>query len=289
MSKLEIKNLQVSLGKQAILKGIDFEIHSGKILALLGPNGAGKSTCMRSMAGLIPVDGGEVFLNDHQLKSFSELRKHCGYLIESGDFYEFMTAKKNLEILSKLKISQVSIAETLKLVGLDSAADKKVSQFSMGMKQRLGIAQAILSDPDFLILDEPFNGLDIEIKEIILKLILDLKNQGKGILISTHLLNEIESLADDFLLLDRGEVFMSGNLLSHQNNQQVVTFYFEDDVNVPVWDNRFYSSTSRQLSLQTNKSEAKTILVKLVEDGLVPNRVEWSGVLQDSYLKITNP
>ncbi len=156
----------------------------------------------------------------------------------------------------------------------------------MGMKQRLGIAQALLSDPDFLILDEPFNGLDIEIKEEVLSLIQNLRDQGKGILISTHLLEEIEALADDFILLDAGRVFMSGDLKSHQENEQVVTFSFDKDFDFTDLQVKVVSQSTRHVSIQTDKEDAKEILKTLISKDQSPYKIEWSGILKDNYKKI---
>ena len=177
-------------------------------------------------------------------------------------------------------------ANLLQQVGLENASEKKVKNFSMGMKQRLGIAQALLSDPDYLVLDEPFNGLDVDIKQHILELIQRLRDEGKGILVSTHLLEDIEALADDFVILDRGNVFLAGNLASFQAKGQVATFFFEEAFQNPGIAGNVVAESDKQISIQTDKKGASEILELLVAKGQVPYKIEWSGVLRDNYLKI---
>ena len=223
--------MALSYGNQRILKGIDFEITEGKITALIGPNGAGKSSAFRVLAGLVAPDSGKISLDEKPLKDFNSLRNHCGYLLESADFYPYLSGKKNLDLFIGLTNSTADALSLLEKVGLSQAANKKVQQYSRGMKQRLGLAQVLIDNPSFLILDEPFNGLDPEVKEQILTLLVDLKNQGKGILVSTHLLEDIELIADDFILLNQGEIYLAGSMESYQIDKQNVTFHF--DKNLP--------------------------------------------------------
>ena len=177
MRKLDLKNITLSYDAQPIIKGISFSISEGKITALIGPNGAGKSSTFRILSGLVSPDSGEVFLDGNQMKSFNDLRNHCGYLLESADFYTYLSGKKNLELLISLTKSSAKAIELLEMVGLAKDADKKVQHYSKGMKQRLGLAQVLIDNPSFLILDEPFNGLDPEVKELIMKLLADLMKQ----------------------------------------------------------------------------------------------------------------
>jgi ABC-2 type transport system ATP-binding protein len=208
--------MSLSYGNQRILKGIDFAVTEGKITALIGPNGAGKSSAFRALAGLVAPDSGKVSLDQKELKNFNVLKNHCGYLLETADFYPYLSGKKNLELFIGLTNSKADALSLLEKVGLNQAANKKVQHYSRGMKQRLGLAQVLIDNPSFLILDEPFNGLDPEVKEQILQLLVDLKKQGKGILVSTHLLDDIEGIADDFILLNQGEIYLSGSMESYR-------------------------------------------------------------------------
>ncbi len=258
----------------------------GKITALIGPNGAGKSSTFRILSGLVNPDSGLVFLDGIQMKSFDDLRSHCGYLLETADFYTYLSGKKNLELLISLTKSSANATELLQMVGLAKDADKKVQHYSKGMKQRLGLAQVLIDNPSFLILDEPFNGLDPEVKELILKLLTDLKNKGKGILVSTHLLEDIETIADDFILLNQGEIYLSGSMDTFASDRQNVKMYFEEPLpqNINLqFENR---KNGNVLSLKANEKETQTILKELYEQGFIPYKIDRSSLLYDKYMEI---
>jgi ABC-2 type transport system ATP-binding protein len=284
--KLEIQNMALSYGNQRILKGIDFAITEGKITALIGPNGAGKSSAFRVLAGLVAPERGKVFLDQNELKSFNTLKKHCGYLLETADFYPYLSGKKNLELFIGLTNSKADALDLLEKVGLGQAANKKVQHYSRGMKQRLGLAQVLIDNPSFLILDEPFNGLDPEVKEQILKLLVDLKMKGKGILVSTHLLEEIEGIADDFILLNQGEIYLSGSMESYRIDKQNVTFHFEETLPNSLEIDFKYSIKSNTLLISASIQETKIILKNLHELGFIPYKIERSSILYDKYMEI---
>jgi ABC-2 type transport system ATP-binding protein len=285
--KLEIQNMALSYGDQRILKGIDFEITEGKITALIGPNGAGKSSAFRVLAGLVAPDSGKISLDEKPLKDFNSLRNHCGYLLESADFYPYLSGKKNLDLFIGLTNSTADALSLLEKVGLSQAANKKVQQYSRGMKQRLGLAQVLIDNPSFLILDEPFNGLDPEVKEQILTLLVDLKNQGKGILVSTHLLEDIELIADDFILLNQGEIYLAGSMESYQIDKQNVTFHFDKDLPNSLGIDLDYSIKNNILRLKASIEETKMVMKKLFELEYIPYKVERSSILYDKYMEIT--
>jgi ABC-2 type transport system ATP-binding protein len=284
--KLEIQNMALSYGNQRILKGIDFVITEGKITALIGPNGAGKSSAFRVLAGLVAPDSGKISLDEKPLKGFNNLRNHCGYLLETADFYPYLSGKKNLELFIGLTKSTADALSLLEKVGLSQAANKKVQQYSRGMKQRLGLAQVLIDNPSFLILDEPFNGLDPEVKEQILKLLVELKNQGKGILVSTHLLEDIELIADDFILLNQGEIYLAGNMESYRTDKQNVTFHFEETLVQNFEIGSDYSIKGNTVQISANIPETKFVLKKLNELGFIPYKIERSSLLYDKYMEI---
>lgn len=286
MRKLDIKNITLSYDAQPIVKGISFSISEGKITALIGPNGAGKSSTFRILSGLVNPDSGNVFLDQIQMKSFNDLRNHCGYLLETADFYTYLSGKKNLELLISLTKSSANATDLLEMVGLTKDADKKVQHYSKGMKQRLGLAQVLIDNPSFLILDEPFNGLDPEMKELILKLLTDLKNKGKGILVSTHLLEDIETIADDFILLNEGGIYLSGAMDTFSTDRQNVKMYFVESLPLNL-NIRFENQKSGNiLSLKANEKETQTILKELYELGFVPYKIDRSSLLHDKYMEI---
>ncbi len=278
--------MALSYGNQRILKGIDFAVTEGKITALIGPNGAGKSSAFRVLAGLVAPDSGKIFLEQKELENFNVLKNHCGYLLETADFYPYLNGKKNLELFIGLTNSKADALNLLEKVGLNQAANKKVQHYSRGMKQRLGLAQVLIDNPSFLILDEPFNGLDPEVKEQILSLLVDLKKQGKGILVSTHLLEEIELIADDFILLNQGEIYLSGSMESYRIDKQNVTFHFEEALPNDLKIGFDYSIKTNSLQLSASIQETKTALKNLHELGFIPYKIERSSILYDKYMEI---
>ena len=207
---LKIENLNTSYGKNLVLKDINLEIKEGSIFGLIGPNGAGKSTLMKSILGLVKKDSGKITLYGKEIneKNQKETNKNLGSLIEAPSFYDHLTAYDNLDLICDMKnINKDKIDKTLRDVGLIKSKDKKVREFSLGMKQRMGIAIALIGNPKFLILDEPINGLDpigiIEFRELIKKL-----NREKKItiLISSHILSELHQLATYYGIIHKGKL-----------------------------------------------------------------------------------
>lgn len=219
---IEALNLVLRYGSQTILDDVGFSLHQGRITAMIGPNGAGKSSAFRILAGLVKPDEGEVWVDLRKLKSIEDLRTICCYLLESPDFYTYLSGKKNLELLIRLSGTVEDAEKLLDMVWLSEEKDKKVRNYSRGMKQRLGIAQVMIGDPSFFILDEPFNGLDPDVKEKMLDLLVILRNQGKGILVSTHQLEDIETIADDFIFLNKGKLFLAGTMNNYRENMQTI-------------------------------------------------------------------
>ena len=213
---LKIENLNTSYGKNLVLKDINLEIKEGSIFGLIGPNGAGKSTLMKSILGLVEKDSGKITLYGKEIneKNQKETNKNLGSLIEAPSFYDHLTAYDNLDLICDMKnINKDKIGKTLRDVGLIKSKDKKVREFSLGMKQRIGIAIALIGDPKFLILDEPINGLDpygIEEMRDLFKSIV--KNSNTSILISSHILDEIEKISTHIGILKNGSLTYSGSL-----------------------------------------------------------------------------
>ena len=213
---LKIENLNTSYGKNLVLKDINLEIKEGSIFGLIGPNGAGKSTLMKSILGLVEKDSGKITLYGKEIneRNQKETNKNLGSLIEAPSFYDHLTAYDNLDLICDMKnINKDKIDKTLRDVGLIKSKDKKVREFSLGMKQRMGIAIALIGNPKFLILDEPINGLDpygIEEMRDLFKRIV--KNSNTSILISSHILDEIEKISTHIGILKNGSLTYSGSL-----------------------------------------------------------------------------
>lgn len=202
-----IKDLTKKYGNQLALDKVSFSIKKGEVVGLLGPNGAGKSTLMKSVSGAILPDGGDVLLNEFSvLKHPLETKKRIGFLPENNPLYYEMYVKEYLRFVADIrKVKKNLVDEVIERVGLTPECHKKIKQLSKGYKQRVGLAQAILSDPDILILDEPTNGLDpnqiLEIRELIRSI-----GQSKTVILSTHIMQEVEAICSRVILLNHGKV-----------------------------------------------------------------------------------
>lgn len=204
---LEINNLTKMFGEQIALNNISLSIGKNEIVGLLGPNGAGKSTLMKSIAGVLKVEEGEIFFNEKNIAQHEiETKKSIGFLPENNPLYQDMYVKEYLSFVADIhKIAPKRVQEVIDLVGITPEKGKKISQLSKGYKQRVGLAQAILHEPDLLILDEPTNGLDpnqiVEIRNVIRKV-----GENKTIILSTHIMQEVEALCTRVVLINKGEI-----------------------------------------------------------------------------------
>jgi len=213
---IKAKNLDFSYQKgEKIIDNLSFDVCENSIFGFLGANGSGKTTAIRLLLNLYQPDSGEVIIQNKKIASNAkELYKNIGTLIEDPTFYGHLTAKENLKLLANFyEVDDYRIEETLDLVGLLDAKDKKARKYSLGMKQRLGIASSILHNPEILILDEPLNGLDpkgiAEIRNLFFKFH---KEDKKTIFISSHLLNEIENTCHDVCIIDKGKSLFTGKI-----------------------------------------------------------------------------
>ncbi len=217
---LEIKELNKKFGNDLVLNNISLQVRKNSIYGLLGPNGAGKSTILKIIAGLLKPTSGEVFFDGHKWKR--EDLKKIGALIESPPLYNNLTAFENLKVhTTMLGLPDSRINEVLELVDLCNTGKKRAGQFSMGMKQRLGIAIAILNHPKLLILDEPTNGLDpIGIQEL-RELILSFPKKGITVIVSSHILSEIEHTAEYIGIVSNGVIGYQERIHPGENLEQL--------------------------------------------------------------------
>ena len=213
---LKCENLHKSFRKKEILKSVSLEIGSGDILGFIGPNGAGKTTTIKLILGLQKIGSGRVIINGYDIqKDFEKAIAKVGAIIENPDLYMYMSGYDNLKLISNLyaNVDEKRINEVIKLVGLENRINDKVSKYSLGMRQRLGVAQAILHKPNLLILDEPTNGLDPEgikdLRELLVKLS---KEENMGILISSHNLAELESFCNKVSIIKNGVIVETSDL-----------------------------------------------------------------------------
>ncbi len=209
MNILNVENLSKKFGKNEILKNISFKISKGDILAFIGPNGAGKTTAIKCILGLQKITSGHITINGYDIKeNFKKAIERVGCIVESPDVYMYLSGYENLKLQANLyrNINEEEITRVIKLVGLENRIYDKVSKYSLGMRQRLGIAASLINFPNLLILDEPTNGLDPEgIKEL-RELLLKLSKEGIGILISSHNLSELESFCNRVCIISHGEI-----------------------------------------------------------------------------------
>lgn len=205
---ITIKNLSKIIKKETVLKEINLEFQGGKIYGLQGKNGCGKTMLMRCISGLVRPEEGEISINGDVLYKDISFPKSIGVLIENPSFLPQYTGLKNLKMLASLQggIEEEELRKLLKKVGLGAFEKKKFGAYSLGMKQRLGIAAAIMGEPDIIILDEPINAIDEDGVEEIRQLILNLKSENRIIIVACHDKSEMELLADEIILMKSGEV-----------------------------------------------------------------------------------
>ncbi len=203
---IEINNVNLTLQKNEILKNISVHFERGKIHGLIGRNGSGKTMLMKCICGFVKPSGGDIFVGGKRIGKDCDFPENVGIIIETPGFIPYYSGFKNLKLLADLrgKISKNDIKNIMQKVGLDPNLKRHVRKYSLGMRQRLGLAQAIMENPELLILDEPMNGLDKEGVADMRQYLLDLKAQGKTILIASHSAEDIDVLCDTVCEMDKG-------------------------------------------------------------------------------------
>ena len=206
MNIIEVKHITKKFGESVVLNDVSIDLEEGKIHGLIGRNGSGKTMLMRCICGFVPATSGTIRIRGKERKGFGSIPEGIGLIIETPGFLAGYTALQNLQFLAKIrgKIHRSDIENAIRQVGLDPKSKKHVGKYSLGMRQRLGLAQAIMEDPDILILDEPMNGLDKDGVVDMRKYLLDLKGQGKTILVASHSAEDIEVLCDTVSEMDKG-------------------------------------------------------------------------------------
>jgi ABC-2 type transport system ATP-binding protein len=226
---LQLKNVRKDIGKKTIIHDLSLEVFPGEVFGFLGPNGAGKTTTIRMIVGLMGITSGDVLINGISIqKDFEKAIQHVGAIVENPEMYKFLTGYQNLLHYARMTkgVTKERIDEVVKLVGLENRIYDKVKTYSLGMRQRLGLAQALLHKPSLLILDEPTNGLDPagirEIRDYLRKLA---KEEGLGIIVSSHLLSEMEMMCDRFAIIQHGRLvgIESVQELSKQTQKVLLT------------------------------------------------------------------
>ena len=296
---IELTGLTKKFKNLTAVNNLNLNVYKGDVFGFLGPNGAGKSTTIRMMLSLIKPTGGSIKLFGKPIKEerISILRR-VGAIVEKPDFYLYLSAYTNLEILGKLSGADVSkkhIMATLETVGLEKRHNSKVKTFSHGMKQRLGLAQALMHDPELIILDEPTTGLDPQGMKEVRDLILFLSSEkGKTIFLSSHILREVEIIASRMIIINKGTAQVEGSVQELLNAQNIdVTIEVNDPekalriINETVWKDKIKSVKNDTIDMSLDKNEISELNKKLVQNNVEVHALIPSRSLEEYFLKIT--
>jgi len=277
---IKISNLSKNYGTQKAVNNISFNIGKGEVVGFLGPNGAGKSTTMKIITGYLAGDGGEVEVCDEKVNTNSiSTKRKIGYLPEANPLYFDMYVREYLEFIAgvhQIQDVKTKIEETIKTVGLTVEANKKVGQLSKGYKQRVGLAAALIHDPEVLILDEPTSGLDpnqiVEIREVIKAL-----GQNKTVLFSSHILQEVQAICDRVIIINKGNIVADDtltNLQKGKSDDHIVLVQFKEEVAVETIQQFFGITTIERtegFNYRIHTSNPESIRKQLLELSLKNN------------------
>lgn len=269
---LEVKNINKTIGKKHILKNVSFTMNEGEIVGFIGPNGAGKTTSIKLILGLQSIDSGTVLINGYDVqKQFEKAIEKVGAIVESPDLYMYLSGRKNLEMIARLYkgVTKERVDEVIKITGLSNRIDDKVNKYSLGMRQRLGIAAAILNKPNMLILDEPTNGLDPEgIKDLRILLQNLAKNDNMAILISSHNLAELETFCNTICLIQNGEVLSTGSVKAFKKSSKP-TYIIEvnDTTKLPKkYEKNTKIIDETHINVNVDKNEIPTLIEEFIKN-----------------------
>lgn len=296
---IELRGLRKKFGDFTAVDGLDLTVRKGDIYGFLGPNGAGKSTTIRMMLSLIRPTEGTVHLFGETLAEHREaLLARIGAIVERPDFYNYLSAYRNLEILGRLSradVSRANIMRLLALVGLEARATSKVKTYSHGMKQRLGIAQALLHNPDLIVLDEPTTGLDPQGMVDIRELILDLsRTHGKTILLSSHILPEVELTATRMIIINKGKAVVEGAVQDLLNaGRMKVTIETPEPARATEsilrtpFAGRVVGNAEGAIVVMLNRAEIANVVQHLSSEGIAIHSVVPVRSLEEYFLDLT--
>ena len=288
-----LQDVSKKYGSKKVVDNININIPSGKIYGFLGLNGAGKTTTMRMMTGLTPISNGKIIFNGKPYLEMIDKYDTFGAFISTPSYYKNLTAYENLAMIQRIiKKPLNEFDRVLKLVGLNDSKYKKVSEFSFGMKQRLGLAFAFLNDPDVLILDEPTNGLDpkgiVEIRNLLYSLS---KIEGKTIFISSHNIAELEQIADIIGIIHKGKIIFQGSLetlynkagltynIEVDNKEKMIAFLNEEKI--------LFESNYNTFEIVILKKEIPSIIDKIRDRGISIYEIVPNKSLEKIFLKLT--
>ncbi|GEN55037.1 ABC transporter ATP-binding protein [Halobacillus faecis] len=294
---MQLKNVKKTIGKKSIIKGLNFDIYGGEVFGFLGPNGAGKTTTIRMMVGLMKMTDGDVIIQGQSVQNdFKGAIRHVGGIVENPEMYPFMSGWKNLVHYARMMpgVTEERMKEVVKLVGLEKRMKEKVGKYSLGMRQRLGIAQALLHKPSVLILDEPTNGLDPSgIREIRAYIRRLAEEEGVAVIVSSHILSEME------MMCDRIGIIKNGELISIQTVHDALQETDEKEVSIeatPVdqtmvalqeMTGKEVNRKEELLTFTVEKEKIPSVVADLVQKGIQIYSVNVNrSTLEDKFLDL---
>lgn len=297
---LEISHLTKSFGSFTAVDDLSFSVNEGEVYGFLGQNGAGKSTTIRMILSLIKPTAGSISVFGLNIeKNREKILQKTGAVVEKPDLYKYLTAYENMKLFSKLSgvnLGRQELMRQLAVVGLEKRANDKVGVYSQGMKQRLGIAVALVHDPSLIILDEPTNGLDpqgiADIRNLILRLS---KDQKKTLLVSSHLLSEIEQIADSMVIIDKGKKVVEGRVSELLNpgkvRMEIITLNnmgAKQLIASSAWAEGLKISSDEKILVEINKSAVPSLTRFLVENGVELVSLRSANTLEVYFLSLTS-
>lgn len=291
MTVLEVRSISKSLGGRQILSDVSFTVQSGEILGFLGPNGAGKTTTIKIILGMLSADSGKVFVDGENIvKNYEKAMRGISGIVENPDLYSYLSGYNNLKLFADLRgVKEERIREATELVGLSSRINDKVSSYSLGMKQRLGVALAILHEPKIMILDEPTNGLDpAGIKELRDNLKFLAHEKGMSIVVSSHLLSEMQLMCDRVVIIDNGKI-VGSKTLTENGDESLHTYSIE--VSDVIAAKKILGEAAVEgdfVRLRLKKSDLNKALLSLIEKNINIYSCTLSGNdLETSFMEMT--
>lgn len=298
---LKIEHLSKKLGKKQILSDVNLEIYPGEVFGFLGPNGAGKTTTIKVALGLLKLESGKIEICGHDISTeFEAALENVGSIIENPEMYRYLTGRENLDVYRRMYhgVPAERVDEVIKTVHLEDRIDERIGKYSLGMRQRLGVAQAILSRPKLLILDEPTNGLDpVGIKELRETLLHLAHEEGMAVFISSHQLAELDLLCDRVCIIDRGHVIGTETIeeirCAGQHDKEFTNLTFVDAQSAKAFfDERGieYTQSGDTFRVTTAAGTIQYLIKELCRsDVLILSAVPVKHTIEEAFLAATTP
>ena len=273
MEILKCENLKKQVKNKVIVENISFSMDKGDVVGFIGPNGAGKTTTIKLILGLIKLTEGKVYIDGYDIqKNFIKAMEKVGAIVETPDLYMYLSGYDNLKLTANnyKNITKERMNEVIKKVGLENRIKDKVSTYSLGMRQRLGIAEAIINSPELLILDEPTNGLDIEGTIEIRNLIKELSNEGIAILISSHNLTEIDNICNRIIAIKNGKIITNDTIDSFKTFSNETTYVLEldnlDNLDQVILKYKYEVISKNKIRVYITKEEITNFMENLIKN-----------------------